>query len=353
MPMVSRFLFLAAAAQVSPSPTPVPTAPAPGTTLPPADSALPPPVTVTLPVPAATPAPRATSTPVAGPTPRATPTPRPTIAATPAPAPIITPSPAGSPTTAPAPVPAAVESPTPAATVAPQPSRALPRETEDRWLWTLPVAGGLTAGIALVAFMMRRRRRARVEPLEEVAPVAVRPAPVPAPAPEPEAPRAWLAFELRPRRAGVNLLTATLDAEIVVANEGDAPAADIHVDLRLLSARAGQEAGLEAIFADASGRPVAAPFALAPGETRVLTALATLPRQAINVVTAGDRPMFVPVAAIGIRYRTADRAARTAQAFALGIERAGAEKLAPIWLDAPSRMHDAVAARPYAPAIRD
>jgi hypothetical protein len=151
----------------------------------------------------------------------------------------------------------------------------------------------------------------------------------------------------------VNLLTATLDTQIVVRNEGEAAAQDVRVALHLLSARAGQEEEIARLFDAAPARPVTAPFALEPGEERVLTAMATLPRGDISVLSVGDRPMFVPLAAVGARYRSGDVEGQTAAAFALGIERDGAAKLAPFRLDQPAQMHDRVGVRPHtAPVSR-
>lgn len=350
--MFTRFLLLAAAAQVTPpvvTPQVTPS-PTPGVTAtPPAATVAPPLVTVTLPTPAATPTPRAAPrpTPSASPSPRATPSP------TPAPTP--GPSPSASATAplreAPAPLPAGVAAqPTPSVMPAP----ALPVPEEGGWLWTLPVVAGFVVAFGAIAFLVRRRRRAGLPVPDDTRAIEDSPPPAPVPSVPPayEGPLADLAFDFRARRAGVNLLTATLDAEIAIVNEGDAPATDVHVDLRLLSARGGQDQELDAILADESTRPIAAPFTLAPGERRVLTALATMPRQAINVVTIGDRPMFVPVAAVAVRYRRGDDTGAIAQAFALGIEREGADKLAPFWLDGPSRMHETVATRPYATMVR-
>jgi hypothetical protein len=164
--------------------------------------------------------------------------------------------------------------------------------------------------------------------------------------------RAWLTIELRPRRAGVNLLTATLDAEIVVRNDGTARADGVQVALRLLSARAGQDDELAAVFAAPAARPVAPAFALEPGEARTLRGLATVARDAVNVLTVADRPMFVPVAAVDVRYRSDGAEGQTAEAFAVGVARPGAAKLAPVWLDTPARMHDDVGARPHTLVIR-
>lgn len=172
--------------------------------------------------------------------------------------------------------------------------------------------------------------------------------------PGPARPRPWIELELRARRAGVNLVTATADVEIVVRNRGEAEARNVRVETRLVSARADQDAELGRIFAEAGGRPAAVPFTLAAGAERTIRALVTLPRGEINVLTAAERPMFVPVVTLNARYAIGEAGAgegQTAQAFALGIERAGAAKLAPFWLDGPARMFESVAARPHALAV--
>lgn len=345
--------------------------PAPVATVPPAASAVPPPIVYSLPVPTpsasatqiiplATPGPRPVGTPTSRPRTSATPTPRPTpvATATPSPTPLVTASPA--PQVAPSPAPPAA-TPTPAALPAATP--AAPEDAQGGG-WLLPFLGAVVIAALLGVILYRRRRPGPAQFAEEAIVPAIaaeplaKPRAAPAPRqtspspPQPLVPRAWLVFDLVPRRSGVNLLTATLDAEIVVRNEGDAPADDIRVDVRLLSARAGQEAELAAIFAESGARPAVAPFALAPGETRRFTTLVTLPRGAINVLTAADRPMFVPVAAVNVRYATAGVTGQTAGAFAVGAERAGAAKLAPFWLDVPARMHEAIAARPHALALR-
>jgi hypothetical protein len=193
-------------------------------------------------------------------------------------------------------------------------------------------------------------------PLESPAPrMLARRSPAATPAlPGPAQPRPWIELELRARRAGVNLVTATADVEIVVRNRGEAEAHNVRVEARLVSARADQDAELGRIFAEAGGRPAAVPFTLAAGAERTIRALVTLPRGEINVLTAAERPMFVPVVTLNARYAIGEAGAgegQTAQAFALGIERAGAAKLAPFWLDGPARMFESVAARPHALAV--
>lgn len=174
------------------------------------------------------------------------------------------------------------------------------------------------------------------------------PSPSPSPSPPPAAPRARLTCDLRPLRAGLNLLSATVECELVVTNTGTAPAEAIRTGVALLTAHTGQDVDLAVFNAAPVVRPVAAPFALAPGETRTLRTVVAVSREAIRTMTAANRPMFVPVVAANVRYVTAGADAQTARAWSIGIERVDSPKLAPFWLDAPARMYSSVAARPHA-----
>ena len=289
------------------------------------------------------------------------------------------------PQTAPSPQPA-VEQPVPApapvtpaeSTVsAPETGRAMP-------LWLSLAAIGVVLG-ALWALRRtpRRRRQDRieaepvVEPIAPPAPQPVAPAPVVAPvepvttpvapaavlpaaavaAPqflEPRAktpaaaPRARLTCDLRPLRAGLNMLSATVECELVVTNTGTVPATAIRTGVALLTAHAGQDTDLAQFNASAVSRPAAPPFALAPGETRTIRTVVAIAREAIQTMTAANRPMFVPVVATNILYATAGDDAQTARAWVIGIERVDSAKLAPFWLDGPAKMHTSVAARPHA-----
>ncbi len=164
----------------------------------------------------------------------------------------------------------------------------------------------------------------------------------------PVAARARLTCELRPLRAGLNLLSATVECELVVTNTGTASAEAIRTGVALLTAHADQDQDLAQFNAAPVVRPVAPLFALAPGETRTIRTVTAIARDAIRTMTAANRPMFVPVVATNILYVTAGDEAQTARAWVVGIERVDSAKLAPFWLDAPARMYTTVAARPHA-----
>ncbi len=141
------------------------------------------------------------------------------------------------------------------------------------------------------------------------------------------------------------MISATVEAELVVTNPLDRPASDIRVALALLSAGATQDAALAAFHAQPIGRPATPVFALAPGETRSARVVTALPRGAIQPMTAAGRPMFVPVVAAIAHFVAGDDAATTTRSFAVGIARDGTDKLAPFWLDMAPAMQDRVAAR--------
>lgn len=331
-----------------------------------------PPVTQA-PAPTPTPFPQVTpffpGTPAATPTPTPTPspTPQPTVTPTPvatptaeAARPVSTPIPVkttartaqgstASPTAVPDVKPTPEPTPTPTPTLTPTPlppieTVVLPpqrREGTPLWPWLLGSAALLLA-VGWVA--LRRRGESGSEAVFQ----AGEPAPMPDFVPMP-LPRARLMIALRPTRAGINLISATVACEVTLTNIGDAPADNVCAEIRLLSAYEGQEADLAAFHAEA-GRPAVPSFSLQPGQERQFRAVAALPHDAIRSVMAAGRPMFVPLVALSVRFRDGAAARQVAQAFAVGVERVDSAKLAPFWLDAPARQYDAVAARAHGAA---
>ena len=338
----------------TPAPTPTATpAPFPSPVFTPA----PVPTVVPTPLPSATPAPAPVRTPRAAATPRPAPIATPRVEATPTPAPTptseITPTPVPAPTATATTAPA----PTPIDTVVIPPATP---PSAPLWPW---FAGGAILLLALAAFLLRRRR-AEVEPHEvfepdadpapppaaEPAPLSAAPippdAPAPASAPIPRT-TAGLRLDLRPMRAGTNLLTATVEAEVVITNAGDVPARDIRAAVVLLGADGNEAAGIDALATQPVIQPAVPPFTLAPGEERRFRAVAALPLDAIPPLAVGGRPLFVPLAVVTAAWHGDTTPRRTTCGFAVGVERADSAKLAPLWLDVPSRTFAQVAARAH------
>lgn len=361
-----------------------------------------------VPVPTATPTlapeptPTATRTPsptrteaVRAPAVRPSPTPTPSAAAAPRQRPTATPTPDAAPDSAPVPAatPAAEPLPAPVATddgapgdpvAAPVPAPATepaPPSESPGWPWLIAIV----AVLGLAGWLFRRRRASR-EDAAVAAPVV---APV-APADEPLAvaeasagrradphaapvieeatlapadtnevaavvaasdPPPVLEFSLLPLSVGTTATDAVLDFELTVVNPATVAVSEVRISTLLLSANPHQDTQI-AEFLSAEISPAIPPFPVAPGEGRRLQATMTLPKQGINVVTARDRPFFVPMMAIDVRYRWADgRMSRTSVAFVVGpILNTG--KLAPVFLDRGDRMLDRLEARLHGEVVR-
>ena len=205
------------------------------------------------------------------------------------------------------------------------------------WPW---FTGGAVLLLALAALLLRRNDAPADEAVEDTH----------EPPPPPSAAR--LTVALRPTRAGVNLLTATVEAEVIVTNTGGAPAADIHAVVALLDAGAGAEAALDIFAARSVTRTAVPPFTLAPGAERRFRAVAALPLDAIEPLEVAGRPMFVPLVAVSAQWADDGADRRVTGGFAVGIERVDSAKLAPLWLDSAPRNYDSVAARPHG-AVRE
>ena len=308
------------------------------------------------PTPTPTPTPRAVETPVTRPSPRVSPSPVPAPAPTAGRSTAARPVPVATPAViAPAPV-APAEPTAPPVIASPLPTTGEPRGEGPGWPWMLG-AGLLT--VAGIGVWLARRQRAPADEeigapvVEEIGAPVVEPAVVPVPplapvAPAAVAPAATLALRFRPTRVGFNMLSATVEGELTVANDGAVAASDVRVRTGLLGAHAGQDADLADFLAQPIGRPVVPAFSLASGEERTLRVVAAVAREAMRTLTAAGRPMFVPVLVADVRV---DGGTQLAQGFAVGAERVDSAKLAPFWLDVPDRAYGEVAARAHGPAI--
>ncbi|CAN5535462.1 hypothetical protein BH09PSE4_BH09PSE4_19540 [soil metagenome] len=318
IPNVGNFSLPASGPQSAPSPAPTPSpTPAPSAT--PTPAVFPPPVVET--VRAASPAARSTPRLAA---PAGAPTPSPVASASAQPAPLAT-TPV---------VPTPVASP---ATISVPESRG-----SLAWLWA--TLGALAAGG--VGWALVRRRKRGEEQVEEPSPPAAprRSHPVTGPSGQ----RPWLELSFRPKRVGTNLLSAAVEYELTLTNIGKVPATHIRAAAELLTAHAGQDEAIATLYDSPVDVPIAPPFALDPGEARILPGFATRPRAEIDVVAARGRPMFVPMVAARVTYDYGDGSVGLATAtYVVGVEREGEARMAPIWLDQPPKMLGGAGARAY------
>jgi hypothetical protein len=189
-------------------------------------------------------------------------------------------------------------------------------------------------------------------PLPSPQPPPPSPPPPPPPSTTIASARASLDVELRPKRAGTNLLSAAVEYDIAVTNSGEAQARAVLADVRILSAGAEQDAILRALFASPIEKPATAAFDLPPGETAILGGMAMMPKETLSVMTVEGRALFVPVLAINLLYEWEGGSGQTATSYVIGIDRGEGAKLAPFRLDGTSRMRDDISQIPYTVSAR-
>ncbi|QBM77784.1 hypothetical protein E2E30_11915 [Sphingomonas sp. AAP5] len=160
--------------------------------------------------------------------------------------------------------------------------------------------------------------------------------------------RASIVFELTPKRAGTNLLSAAVEYLIVLRNAGDVAATGVRLDIRLLSAGAQQDAVIEALFAAPIAQPITTPFDLPAGVSVELGGMAMHPKATLEVMDVGGKALFVPVLTINAHYAWArGGSGQTARSYVIGIDRGAGGKLAPFRIDSAARMYDTVSAIEY------
>lgn len=356
----------------APVPAPVPAPTPPAVVTPPVIVAPPPPVIETEPEPAAR-APattRRSATRTVRTTTRRPPA-RPRVAApanAAAPAPVVAATPVADPVLASGPP--LAEAPPIAETV---PAEAAPVETEENdnpiWPWLL---GGLLALGALALLLRRRRRDVDVDvdvdvyeaPVEhdraqvadvpptmvaEPEPVAAAPimaAPIaaatiaPVAAAADTAARPWLALDLRPVRAGVDGGEARVEFELIVDNQGSAPARDVRISTWMVAAGSADKQEMER-------RQVERPADAALPEVTIDAGHAKRIETAVAITIAGlGGDAMLPVVVADARYRLPDGSeARTSASFAVGVP--DGDDLAHFAIDNPSGLHDGVEARAH------
>lgn len=195
-----------------------------------------------------------------------------------------------------------------------------------------------------------------VEAVVETVEMAAEPADVDAlaAAPVPSDDRPWLEFSLRPVRAGTNVVDAMVEFELTVGNAGEVGADNVRVAAWLLSASPNQDEDIARFLAAPPSDAVMPAFAIAAGEGRRVDAAISLPKSGLNVVTARDRPFFVPMVVADARYELPGGGeGRTSAAFVVGTVKAQGDKLGPIWLDRGPRMHEDIEARLHGDPVRE
>jgi hypothetical protein len=157
--------------------------------------------------------------------------------------------------------------------------------------------------LALIAFVVSRRRRASAdsyeetyyEPVEET-PIAIEPAayaaPVAAVAADEAAGRPWIDIGLRPIRA-----EDSLEVEVTVSNSGDAPAHDVRVSTWMLNGTESSD-GEQALIEARSGAQIAT-VDVAAGDDKSVDTTVALPNDAATPILVAEARYPLPLGGEG------------------------------------------------------
>ncbi|UYY59591.1 hypothetical protein [Sphingomonas sp. S2-65] len=127
-----------------------------------------------------------------------------------------------------------------------------------------------------------------------------------------------------------------LELELLIGNRQVEAAENVRVQLALISASPDQDRHAASFHAATMLGDSAVPaFDLAAGAGGRLPVRLALPRDALHIVQAAGRPMFVPMVLIDLRWRAGISIRRFGADFMVGTAGQG-PKLGPIWLERPT-----------------
>jgi len=268
------------------------------------------------------------------------------------------------------------QAPPPAAVspVAPPPEDGLP------WAWMLALVAALAGG-----FMLWRKRQADAGryAMAGVSELAAAPQPAPAPAPLPRAKstpvadapvaprpsarrqgvtadggivatglRPKLGFELRPIRAETdNQRGAALLFDVIVINNGSAPARDVLVEAQLVNAGPRQDEQIGRFFREPVGKGERLPMIPPLGRISLKTRL-SIPGDQMNPIEIEGRKLFVPLVAFNALYRWNGGDEQDSASFLVGRGDGSEGKMAPFRLDQGARSWTGLGARPHSMGLQ-
>ena len=186
------------------------------------------------------------------------------------------------------------------------------------WLYLLPVAA-----LALLGFVLLRRRRAGEEAdvyaTEAVqAPVVAAP-PVP---PPPPAERPWIALTLQVSRASATLDETVVSFELEIANTGKVPARNLRVDVKMFNAGQEQDSEIGAFFRSAGRQSTKLSLpGIAAENSGVIRGDVTMKRDDMRAIVLEEKYLFIPMIAVNVLYDwDEDGSGQTSKCWVVGRE---------------------------------
>jgi hypothetical protein len=189
---------------------------------------------------------------------------------------------------------------------------------------------------------------------------APRPAPSPAPTPAPAPISAGIvasrlkpsiAFELHPIRADVDSTRGvSLLFDVVVSNNGSAPARDVLVEGQLFNAGPTQDEQIGRFFLEPVGKGERLPVIPPMGRVSVKSRLAILSDELVPVEVDG-RSLFVPLVAFNALYSWSGGEGQDSASFLVGRGDDDSAKMAPFRLDQGARSWTGLGARQHSDGL--
>jgi hypothetical protein len=155
-----------------------------------------------------------------------------------------------------------------------------------------------------------------------------------------------LNVQLLPDRVVVNEREVMLQFDVVLSNSGSAPARDVLVEARLVTAHAGQDNDIAEFFQAPVGTGDRIP-SLAPFGKISLKSVVRLPLAQLHAFEAGGRRLFVPLVAFNILFRGPGGESQASASFLVGRGSEEDDKLAPFRLDLGPRIFRGLVARAH------
>lgn len=190
--------------------------------------------------------------------------------------------------------------------------------------------------------------------------------PLPAPPPEPAAPtpkpraddgmivsrslKPAIRIDFRPDRLFINDKEIAVQFDIVVANDGAAPARDVLVEAMLFTAHAGQDEQIASFFRQPRGQGDRI-AAVAPLAKIALKSVVRLPIGDVQRFTVEDRDLFVPLVAFNVLFRSSTGDEQVSASYLVGRGADDVAKLAPFVVESGPTIINGLSARPHSTGL--
>lgn len=236
------------------------------------------------------------------------------------------------------------------------------------WPWL--VAGLAAAGAGLFLFRRRQQERDRYagalagsshafDAGSVAEPAAAPPVRAPLPAPPRNLAslgvvstrlRPDLTIALSPERAVVDETGATIEFQVLVRNNGTAPAREVLIEACMVNAGPAQDQELGAFFAHPAAKGEAIPQIMPMTEIMLKSAVRLSPEHMRQYEVQG-RKLFVPLVGVNAIYRDPAGPRQTSASYLVGRDGNG-EKMAPFRLDLGPRIFRGLGARTHTLELR-